>query len=79
MTGFFTTLFNKFSKKNKYIVECYIAEDNITSITYHGKNITSSYVRTWHDTKSKIPYKYEFRGENFQAYLNPPEIVIVYN
>jgi len=76
-------LFNKSQpteliRNSKYTVKAYVKEDNITSITYHGKDITSSYVRTWQD-RTSIPYKYEFRGNDFQGYLNPSEIVIVQN
>ncbi len=56
----------------------YIVETNIESISVKGVNRIKSYVRTWID-KESIPYKYEFRGDEFQAYLNPNEVKIIHN
>jgi len=35
-----------------------------------------SYVRTWVDRDGN-PYKYEFRGKEYQGYHNPEELILV--
>jgi len=70
------------SKKEKIIKKvekCYIQETDIKKIIiiHEGQllDVTKDYTRTWIDLK-KIPYKYEFRGDNFMGYLNPDRVVI---
>ena len=71
------------SKKEKEIIkkikDAYDIETDIKKIVVirGGQllDVTKDYTRTWIDRK-KNPYKYEFRGKNFQAYLNPHEVVI---
>jgi len=65
--------------KKEMIPKSFIKETNIQKINviHDGQllDVTKDYTRTWIDKKEK-PYKYEFRGKNFQAYLNPYEVVI---
>jgi len=60
----------------------FIQEKDIKQITIidNGKirDITKDYVGTWFDLKSK-PIKYEFRGEDYYAYHNPHEVVVIRN
>lgn len=56
----------------------YIVETNIKSITHlsTGTKIPiESYTRTWTDRNGK-PYKYEFRGNEYQGYHNPDELFL---